>query len=414
MSTMPFNLQKGPTPPLNRRQFIKSAGGSALAFSIIKPESVCSSQANSKIRLGLIGCGGRGNWIANLFIEQGGFEISALADYFPEKTKIAAEKFGVSAEKCFDGLLAYQKLLDSKTVDAVAIESPPYFHPIHAAAAVNAGVHVFLAKPVAVDVPGSLTIADLAKKATVNQQVFLVDFQTRTNEWYREAVKRVQFGEIGKIVCGEAAYHAGPTWDQYAPLFKKTQVSAEERLRAWGVDRSLSGDVITEQNIHALDVAAWILNAEPIQAVGAGGQHRKYGTCWDYFSVIFSFPQNVLLSFNSKQLGQGQDDILCRMYGSEGTIETNYFGSVSIRGNVPYKGGELKNLYAEGAKANIVDFYESITTHRYANETAAPSVRSNLTTILGRTAAYRHGLVTWQEMLRSGEKFEPDLQGLKM
>lgn len=403
-----------PTSLPNRRKFIKSAAGSALALSIIKPESVRSSRANSKIRLGLIGCGGRGNWIASLFLEQGGFEISALADYFPEKTKAAAEKFAVPTERCFNDLTAYQKLLDSKTVDAVAIETPPYFHPIQAKAAVQAGVHVYLAKPIAVDVPGCMTIAEIAKTATAQRQVFLVDFQTRTNEFYREAVKRVQFGEIGKIVCGEAAYHAGPTWDQYAALFKKPDLTTEDRLRAWGVDRNLSGDVITEQNIHALDVATWILNAEPLQAVGAGGQYRKYGTCWDHFAVIFSFPQNVIVSFNSKQLGQGQDDILCRIYGSEGTIDTNYFGSVSIRGNIPFKGGELKNLYAEGAKKNIADFHDNIINHQYANTTVAPSVRSNLTTILGRMAAYRHGPVTWEDMLQSGEKFEPDLRGLKM
>ena len=398
---------------LARRQFLKNAGGSAISVAILKPESVWSSQANSKIRLGLIGCGGRGVWITDLFLQQGGYQVTALADYFPEKVAAAGEKFSIPPQHRFTGLSAYQKLLDSKAVDAVAIETPPYFHPIHAHAAVESGVHVYLAKPVAVDVPGCQSIAESAKQASGKNLVFLVDFQTRTHPFFREAVKRVQYGEIGKLVCGEAAYHCGPTWDKHAEIFKHQPVTAEDRLRAWGVDRDLSGDVITEQNIHALDVATWILDAAPVHAVGTGGRHRSYGTCWDHFSVLYQFPNEVEVTFHAKQLGQGMDDILCRVYGSEGTIDTNYFGAVSIRGNLPYKGGDVVNLYREGAQTNIEYFHQSILNGRYANATVAPSVRSNLTTILGRTAAYQNREVTWDQMMQANEKFVTDLKGLK-
>ncbi|OPZ72402.1 MAG: Inositol 2-dehydrogenase [bacterium ADurb.Bin478] len=397
---------------LNRRQFLRNAGGSAVSLAVIKPGSVWSSQANSRIRLGLIGCGGRGVWIADLFKEHGGYEITALADYFPEKTLAAGEKFSIPAKRQFTGLSAFRKLLDSRTVDAVAIETPPYFHPIHAQAAVEAGVHVFLSKPIAVDVAGCDTVAESARKAAQRNLVFLVDFQTRTDPFYREAVKRVHYGEIGQVVCAEAAYHAGPTWDKQSEYLKKQPVSPEDRLRAWGLDRVLSGDVITEQNIHAIDVATWALDAHPEHAVGTGGRYRKYGTCWDHFSVLYQFPQEVELTFHSKQLGLGQDDILCRIYGSEGTLDSDYFGSVSIRGNLPYKGGEVVNLYQRGAVSNIDDFHQTVMDGRSANTTVAPSVVSNLTTILGRMAAYRQAKVTWEEMLSTAEKFEPDLSGL--
>nr|HPI72960.1 Gfo/Idh/MocA family oxidoreductase [bacterium] len=352
---------------LNRRQFLRNASGSAVSLAVIKPGSVWSSQANSRIRLGLIGCGSRGVWIADLFQEHGGYEITALADYFPERTLAAGEKFSIPAHRRFTGLSAFQKLLDSGTVDAVAIESPPYFHPLQAQAAVEAGVHVFLAKPIAVDVPGCNTVAESAEKATQRNLVFLVDFQTRTDPFYREAVKRVHYGEIGQVVCAEAAYHDGPTWYKQSEYLKKQPVSAEDRLRAWGLDRLLSGDVITEQNIHALDVATWALDAHPLHAVGSGGQYRKYGTCWDHFSVLYQFPDGVDLTFHSKQLGQGHADILCRIYGSEGTLHTDYFGSVSIRGNLPYKGGEMVNLYRRGAATNIADFHQAVLTGRCAN-----------------------------------------------
>ena len=177
-----------------------------------------------------------------------------------------------------------------------------------------------------------------------------MDFQTRTDPFYREAVKRAQYGDIGRIVCGEATYFCGPTWGDQAKWLAEKPGDPEMRLRAWGLDRALSGDVITEQNIHALDVATWVLDAAPLHAVGTGGQKaRTAGTCWDHFSVAFTFPGDVVVTFASKQLGDGWDDICCRIYGTEGTLDSHYFGEVSIRGKLPYRGGKIPNLYTDGA-----------------------------------------------------------------
>ncbi len=114
----------------------------------------------------------------------------------------------------------------------------------------------------------------------------------------------------------------------------------------------------------------------------------------------------------SKQLGFGWDDICCRMYGTEGTIDTHYFADVSIRGKMPFKGGRVDNLYPNGAIANIATFYENVTKGEYSSATVPPSVRSNLTTILGRIAAYRHGEATWDEMIKANERLEPLPKGL--
>ncbi|MBN2411716.1 Gfo/Idh/MocA family oxidoreductase [candidate division KSB1 bacterium] len=397
---------------INRRRFLTSAGTAALSFSIVKPELVRGSDANSKLEIGLIGCGGRGTWIADLFQKHGGFKFVAAADYFPDRVDAFGEKFNIDKTRRYTGLSGYKKLLAGK-VDAIVIETPPYFHVEQAAAGVDAGVHVYLAKPIAVDVPGCLTIDDCGKKAADNNLCFLVDFQTRTHEYYREAVKRVQYGEIGRVINGEASYFCGPTWDRMYKFYENGSITPENRLRAWGLERELSGDVITEQNIHALDVASWILDANPLFATGTGGQYRNAGNCWDYFSVIFTFPNNVIVTFNSKQFGKGYDDILCRMYGETGMVDTHYFGSVSISGDKPYKGGSVGNLYTDGAVSNIADFYTNITKKRFANSTVKPSVRSNLTTILGRMAAYRHGQVSWDDMMKANEKFTPDLTGLE-
>jgi len=191
-------------------------------------------------------------------------------------------------------------------------------------------------------------------------------------------------------------------------------MSAEARLRAWAVDRVLSGDVITEQNIHALDVASWMLDAEPVRAYGTGGRRRDFlGDCWDHFAVIYYFPNDLVVSFNSHQSGQGYDDIMCRVYGLKGTADTHYFGNVTVKAQEFHLDGKMGNLYTEGAETNIATFHNNIIKGEYSNPTVAPSVRSNLTTILGRMAAYNNSVVTWHDMMRLKEKFTPDLKGLK-
>jgi predicted dehydrogenase len=325
----------------------------------------------------------------------------------------AGEKLKVPAASRYTGLSGYRRLLEQK-LDAVVVESPPYFHPEQAAAAVEAGKNVYLAKPIAVDVPGCLTIAESGKKATAKKLCFLVDFQTRANKLYQDAVKAVHDGEIGKIVSVEANYQCGATWDHMDQLLRKDPQNPEVRLRAWGVDRVLSGDIITEQNIHALDVACWMLDAEPVRAYGTGGRKREFvGNCWDHFAVVFYFPNDLVVSFNSHQSGSGYDDILCRVYGLKGTADTHYFGNVAVKATEFHSDGNVGNLYSDGVETNIATFHDSITKGECANPTVPASVRSNLTTILGRMAAYENGVVTWQQMMKAKEKFVADFKGLK-
>jgi predicted dehydrogenase len=399
--------------PITRRSFIAGTGASVLAFTVLKPGLVRGAEANSKIDIGLIGCGNRGKWVASLFQNNGGFNVVAVADYFPDHADEAGTKFNVPAANRYTGLSAYRKLLAQK-LDAVLIESPPYFHPEQAAAAVEAGKHVYLAKPIAVDVPGCQTVAESGQKATAKKLCFQVDFQTRANKLYQDAVKAVHDGEIGKLVSVEANYQAGEAWASMDQLLRKDPKNPEARLRAWGVDRLLSGDVITEQNIHALDVACWMLDAEPLRACGTGGRKRESaGDCWDHFAVIYHFPNDLVVSFNSHQSGYGYDDIMCRVYGLKGTADTHYFGNVTVKATEVHTDGKVGNLYSDGVVTNIATFRENITKGECANPTVPASVRSNLTTILGRMAAYKNGAITWDEMMRTKEKFLPDLKGLK-
>ncbi|MHC4157313.1 MAG: Gfo/Idh/MocA family protein [Planctomycetota bacterium] len=400
------NSSSGSKEPINRRRFMAGAGAAAFSFAMVQPRQVRGTQANSRIKLGMLGCGGRGTWIAELFKEHGGYEIVAAADYFQDKVDAFGEKLNVPPAHRYTGLSGYRKVLDQKP-DAVAVETPPYFHPEHAAAAVDAGCHVYLAKPVAVDVPGCKTIEASGKKATAKNLCFLVDFQTRANEFYIEALKRVHDGAIGRFAFGEASYHANTTWP----------TDPEKRLRAWGLDKILSGDIITEQNIHTLDVASWIMNQPPVSAVGLGERKvRSVRTCSDCFTLVFEYPQKVGITFSSKQFkghGSKPDGIRNRMFGSKGVLETEYGGQVLIRGENFYHGGKTSDIYKQGAVNNIAAFHERICAGRFDNPTVAPSVRSNLVTILGRTAAYSGEKVYWEKLIKTTEKWQADLRGLK-
>jgi len=412
-----FPKQNTPRPihgrdRIGRRQFITRAGAAAMSFTVVKPALVRGTEAGSKIRLGLIGCGMRGKWIADLFAKHGGYEIMAAADYFQDRVDEFGEKFGVAKSHRFPTLSGYKKLLE-QDLDAVAIETPPYFHPEQATAAVDAGVHVILAKPIAVDVPGCMLIGRLGPKATSKKLCFFADFQTRANTFFREAVKRVHYGDIGHIGFGEACFNGGDVWNSWNPVehfLRERPNDPEARLKAWGMDRILSGDIIVEQCIHSIDVATWILDTDPVSAYGTGGRHHyKHGDIWDCFAVAYRFPQDVPVLVNAKQFGEGYGDTGCRIYGLKGTIDTHYGGNVSIRGRNPYKGGDTGNLYPEGTAANIAEFYDNITKGRFANTTVAPSVRSNLASVLGRIASYSRREVTWDEMIKANEKLESDV-----
>ena len=299
-------------------------------------------------------------------------------------------------------------MLDSN-VDAVVIESPPYFHPLHAADAIAAGKHVYVAKPVAVDVPGCQTIAESGKQATARKLAFLVDFQTRANEFYQKAVQRVQEGAIGKITFGEAALPLRPDTN----ASRRRANESEGRLRHWNFDIALSGDIITEQNIHSLDVMNWIMQCPPLHVVGSGGRKvRMLGDCWDHFSLLFQYPDDVAIVFTSKQYNDRSSDagIIVDIFGSLGRISTKYGGAVMMLGkDKQYIAGKTGDIFRAGVVTNIATFHKMITTGDFANSTVAPAVQSNIITIMGRTAAYQRRLVTWTEIVNCTERLDAKL-----
>jgi predicted dehydrogenase len=392
--------------PMPRRAFLAGAAA-ATTFTVLKPATVFGAEANSVLPIGLIGCGGRGRWIANLFAQSGKYRFVACADYFQDKADAVGDQFKIERESRYTGLGGHKRLLEGK-LDAVVIETPPYFHPQHATDAVAAGKHVYLAKPIAVDAPGCLAIAEAGRKATAQNQVFLIDFQTRANAHFRKAVTEVHQGAIGQFVLAEAFY----PWSgggRGAP-----PATAQEKLRNWYFELPLSGDFIVEQSIHALDVATWILNADPIGARGLGGHKvRPANSIYDHFAVQYLFPGNLALSFTCIQsIPFVKDEIRARVFGSDGVIDCDYYTGVFVRGRDFSLRESVGDLYTSGAVVNINEFHEAVLKKDCANKTVAPSVRSNLTAVLGREATYRGGELTLDALIKEGKKLEPDLKGL--
>ena len=391
-------------PILQRRDFMKTAATAAAAFSILPARSTFGYEANSKIEIGITGCGGRGIWIGRLFEDFGNAKVVAVHDYFRDRTEQAREVFSLEPEQCHVDLDGYQALT-SGALDAVAVESPPYFHPEQSVATLDAGKHLFLAKPIAVDVPGCMAIVEAAKRHS-GKLCAWVDFQTRANEFFQGAAQRIHEGFIGEPVCGQFYYYCGR-------LGKKSEPGTETaRLRNWFFDIALSGDIIVEQNIHVLDVANWYLQGHPVKAVGAGGRKARtdIGDCWDHFVVTYTYPNEVLVDFSSGQFTYGYDDLCMRLFGSEGTVDSHYGGEVSIRGKSrTWPGGKTNTIYQDGAIANIEKFCDSIRNNTPIDN-VEESADSTLTSILGRMAAYQGREVTWDEMMSAGEALDPKLQ----
>ncbi len=392
-----------------RRSFLRAGATGVL---ILKPETVFGSQANSAVEIGIVGCGGRGNWIAPFFIEYTGARVVALADVIKGHLDTTRNKFNVAASRAYYGPDAYRELSNSR-LDAVVIETPPYYHPEQARAAVDAGKHVYLAKPVAVDVPGCKSILTTGKRAEERRLSYLADFQTRAQPAFQEAAMRVHRGDIGKPVMAQVFYYAGrPSPDKSKPGMDPGQA----RVLNFYMDKVLGGDIIVEQNIHVIDVANWYLQGHPLRAWGTGGRTDWSGTgyatnndAWDHFIVTFWYPNDAQADFSSHQLTRHFSDLCIRCFGIKGAVDSHYGGLVRITGENPWAGPERDDTFRQGAINNVKAFIQSVREGKPVNN-AETAVESNLTAILGRMAAYGQRVVTWDEMMRSTERLEANLK----
>lgn len=408
--------------PRSRRSFIRTntlAAGAGLMApwnlarrSAAAPADAATPRAGQrKIKLGVVGNGGRGAWIANLFKQHGGYEMWAVADYFQAVADACGDALGVDRSRRFSTLSGYRRLIESG-VEAVALETPPGFFPEHVRAAVEARLHVYLAKPVAVDVPGCLEIEAAAQRATAQQRCFLVDYQLPTDPHNQEVMRQVQAGGIGPVATINSHYFAGPFRD---PPFTDTYA---DRLRQliWCNDVAMGGGYHVNACIHAVDAALWVAGSRPVAALGLSRRMRPdpHGDSHDVFSILWEFANGMTVSHRGEHLDNQSDfNVVCQIQGQTGCAETCYGGKAFFKGREDGYAGQVENLYEAGAVRNIARFYEDITKGRCENPTVGRALDGALSTILGREAGLRRTRLTMQQLVQENRRAELDLRGLK-
>ena len=401
---------------IGRRDFVKASATVAAGLTFVKPGAVFG---NDLVGVGIIGSGGRGSYIGREFLGVGGTRVVAIHDLFEDKLAEARERLDKVAEekgvpKIADGMLfkgaeGYRQLVNTPGVDVVVITSPPYWHPDHFEAAVAAGKHCWLEKPVATDVHGTTRIEATGRKAAGKVSV-AVGFQGRYSEQYQEMVRRIHEGAIGDLVTAQTYYYSGD-------LNRKGREGAsalENRVRNWVFDRALSGDILVEQNIHVLDIVNWVTRAHPISAMATGGKKARLDVdTWDHYNVVYTYPGNVHVTFGSTQFDKSYDSRAQRFMGTKGYAEAHFGkGGVRIVGENPWDANS-EDAYGQAVPRKIAAFLESIRTKSYQNDVPS-GAESTYTAILGRTAAYEGEIRTWDKVVGGNDRFpKVDLGGLK-
>jgi predicted dehydrogenase len=419
-------MQQPENQGLNRRAFL-----GATAFTIMNASLVRGTQANSAVRVGLLGCGGRGTADASSMLTNAGAYVVGLGDLFDDQLQTAKGVFnglaakaghaGVDDKLIFRGPNAAHEMATSAGLDAVVIATPPYFHPEHLETVINGGKHVYCEKPVAIDVPGTHRVRAAAKKAE-GKLSLEVGFQIRNAPPFVELVKRIHNGDLGEIALGEAYY--------YCPYIDAPHPDAPEnvhRLRNWIHDKVLSGDIIVEQNIHAIDICNWVLKGHPLKAYGVGSSKGRPDNCLSHCSVSFTYDNGVHVAFSSKQFGKGGFDVSESFFGTLGSSSSPYSGDLAIAGDRAWKwastskkedgsfsaAGTFSDNLAEADSEKHKSFIQSITSGQFHNQ-AELGIESTLSAMLGRTAMYTGHEVTWDQLLHSKEVWDAKLDLSKL
>lgn len=408
-------------PSIPRRRFLTTAGlaGAALAHPAI---TRAQAGGGSKLRVGIVGCGGRSRIVGDVAIEDGRYEIVALADYFQEQVDEKGERFKVPANRRYTGLNCFKRLIDAGGVDIVAVLSPPYFHPAQVEAAVEAGLHVWLAKPIAVDAAGVKRIEAAAKRAAEKKRCFIVDFQTRALGQYQEAARLTAEGALGQV--GYAEIEGTST----AFGLKVPHGGPETRLRNWLQWKTLCGEALIEFSIHAIDMASLLIGRNPVSATGFCERNfldvmpdPRPGNVKDVFVATYDFGDGFKTVCRAKRFNtHGTDEgISTEVFGSEGKAFASYSGEVKISGKTNFSGDrfmkkKIRGIYKLGIQNNWDTLHKNIAEGDFSQATVKPSVDSHLLAILGREACYRQGeTVTWDEVAANTTPWEYDTEGLK-
>ena len=381
----------------SRRSFVKSAAA-ATAVTSAFPGFVVGAKNDKPIKVGVVGCGGRGSGAAeNALDADKKVKVVALADIYEDKINGCRDRLkkrgnDVEDKNCFLGFDAFRKVLDTD-VDYVILATPPYYRPEHLGAAIAAGKHVFMEKPVAVDPVGIQKVMKTGRVAEGKKLCIAAGTQRRHQNGYIETIKLIKKGAIGEIISAECHWDMSKLWCRTRAEAEKNNWSEQEWMhRDWVNWTWLSGDHIVEQHVHNIDVINWVLGTHPISVVAFGSRlQRPTGNQFDNFSAGFEYPNNVHVHSTCRQIPDCQNNVSERVFGQKGVSNCNgwlsNWGVIKIAPNKPYV-------------QEHADLIAAIRGEAYLNE-AKNVAESTLCAIMARISAYTGKTVTWEEMMQS-------------
>ena len=401
---------------LTRRDFIKTSAALGAA-SLVSGTSRMYAAGSDILKVGLVGCGGRGTGAATqaLMGVDKSVRLWAMADLFRDKLDACynmlskgakgrydredfdglPDQMNVTEQRKFIGFDAYKKLLESG-VDMVILTTPPHFRPEHFEAAVKAGKHVFLEKPVAVDPVGIRRIITAAKVAKGKGLSVVAGTQRRHQLHYQEIMKRIHNGAIGEIIAAQCYWNGGG-----GSLRRKKpegMSDMEWQCRRWYSYSWLSGDHIVEQHVHNIDIMNWALRSHPVSALGMGGREvRQGGNNWDHFAIEFEYPGGVRVLSMCRQIPRCSNQVSERIVGTKGFA---YIDSATgyIKGENPYEGPASPNPYVQ----EHIDLIRSIREGAGFNE-GVQIAESTMCAIMGRMSAYTGRALSWDWAMKGSK-----------
>jgi myo-inositol 2-dehydrogenase / D-chiro-inositol 1-dehydrogenase len=410
---------KGVPANTERRNFLKGAGGAiGAAITAGFPAIISAQTVTNAIKVGLVGCGGRGSGAASQALSADDYaELTAVADVDQAQIdqclrslkRIAkiADRVKAEPEKQYLGLNAYQKVVESGA-DVVLLATPPGFRPLHLAACVAAGKHVFCEKPISTDAPGVRAVLDTSEKAKAKNLSLVSGFCWRYNNMIVDTFQQVENGAIGRMVAYYADYYTSPVKPMPPASARPQGMSdVEWQIRNWYNFVWLCGDSIVEQAIHSVDKIAWAMHDEPpVSCVGVGGRTipAEGGNIYDHFEVNYLYPNGVRAFLANRQITGCYNETSDYMMGTDGTCTIG-------RGPVPRIEGKT-NWTFTGQQYNMYQrehdlLFAAIRKGQPINN-GKRMATSTMLGIMGRMAAYTGQQVTWDQAFNSQEKLMPE------
>jgi len=399
------------TGGFSRREFIKASATVSLAAMAPGVKNAFAA-GSDRVRVGLIGCGGRGTHDTTKCLSSAeNVELAAIGDIFKDRVdgclrnlkRRLGDKVKVTEDSCFGGFDAYKKVLGCD-VDMVILTTPPHWRPQHLKAAIEAGKHVFMEKPVAVDPVGVRSVIASSELADKKKLTIVAGTQMRRIAHIVAIMKRIHNGDIGEILSGQCVRLGGGmlNWSQGSKKRQPGWSDMEWQIRRWLFVTWLSGDFIAEMHVHNLDIINWALDSHPVKCIGIGGREVRtgpeYGNVYDHFAVEYEYPNGARIEYMGSQINHCTDRCDQHLVGTKGSAYIDFANAV-IEGQKPFR---YDGPSPDPCLRQHADQIAAIRAGKRLNE-GRRIAESSLTSIMGRMSAYTGRALSWNWVMNASK-----------